>query len=178
MAIDNRGSKSQRLLYEYLRKIYPVYDVHWEVLIPGTLLRYDLVVMELGLIIEFDGRQHYQFVEHFHKDVNGYVDMVKSDNFKNKWAADHGLNLIRFSDSNFPSDHHQLKAAIDSLSVDYPFYDPSCFCEPHREEESSFVIKAKARKKELLSAAYEKNKQYRNNLRKQIKENKKKEGEA
>ena len=60
-----------------------------------------------------DGRQHFEYVQHFHKDDAGYIDSIKKDRIKTEWAEANGVVIIRFNDSNLPKDHIELRDIIN-----------------------------------------------------------------
>ena len=60
-----------------------------------------------------DGLQHFQYVQHFHKDDAGYIDSIKKDRIKTEWAEANGVVIIRFNDSNLPKDHIELRDIIN-----------------------------------------------------------------
>jgi len=123
---DNRGSAPQRLLYDYCVSIYGMDSVIWEQVIPELEQRFDIFLKYLGIAIEFDGRQHSHYVEHFHKDMNGYINSKNLDNKKNEWAKLHNITVIRFDDSNMPKSAQDLRTIIikslsDSPNDEYSF---------------------------------------------------------
>lgn len=72
----------------------------------GYPLRYDFCVYDnhdIRLLIEFDGRQHEQFVPIFHKSQNDFEKRKKYDKIKNEYAKNKGINLIRISYRDFNS---------------------------------------------------------------------------
>lgn len=168
---DVRVSLGQQTLHWLLKKIYPTYPILWEVVLPGTLYRFDLVVPIIGLIVEFDGRQHSQYVHHFHRDIDGYVAMVRSDNFKNKWAADHGVKLLRVAHDNLPSDEKELKKWIDDLPTPNVEYNPFCFFPDIKLD--LYEVSMKEKKKEYLTKLYHSQKEVRKEIRKKLLERRK-----
>ena len=82
---DGRGSKPQLILYDLAELVYPKYTVIWEQAIPELGQRYDIFIKELGIAIEYDGEQHDKFIEHFHKDMQGWQDAVSRDKAKARY---------------------------------------------------------------------------------------------
>lgn len=123
MAADNRGSNEQRIIYGYLCQLYPTCNVIYEACLPdGT--RYDCFVKEMGIVIEIDGRQHVDFIEHFHKDITGFKWQQFKDKKKDRKAEESGIKLIRIPQSECPKSKEELKAIIDSVpypDVEYDF---------------------------------------------------------
>lgn len=61
-------------------------------------LRFDFGLYKNGRLIclvEFDGRQHYEYVPYFHKTISGYKRQQEWDRRKNKYCLMHGIPLIR-----------------------------------------------------------------------------------
>ena len=61
-------------------------------------LRFDFAIFKneklIGLI-DFDGRQHYEFVKHFHKNMFGFYKSLEYDRRKNSYCLVRGIPLIR-----------------------------------------------------------------------------------
>lgn len=60
----------------------------------GRSLRFDFFIKDLNLIIEYDGKQHYEPVDVFGGEEY-YATLVKNDNIKNKFCKDNGIGLVR-----------------------------------------------------------------------------------
>lgn len=122
MAFDNRGSNEQRIIYGYLCQLYPTCNVIYEACLPdGT--RYDCFVKEMGIVVELDGAQHAQFVQHFHKDITGFRWQQFKDRKKDLRAEESGIKLIRILQSECPKSKEELKAIIDSVPYPDAEYD-------------------------------------------------------
>jgi len=92
-----------------LTKMYPGYLVYEEVKLPGSrnpslksALFLDFLIPRLDIAIEVHGRQHYQFVAHFHGDKRGWREHLKRDALKAQWCEMNDLNLyvLKYSDSD------------------------------------------------------------------------------
>lgn len=149
---DGRGSAGQRYLYDLCLKLYPQNRIDWELYIPDTNQRFDIFLIDYGIAIEFNGRQHYEYVEHFHKDTIGYIDSIKKDRIKTEWAEANGISIIYFNDTNLPKDEHELRNIIASNIKDTN-YNYTIFNKP----KDSILDKAR---------------QYRKNQYKKLKANK------
>lgn len=125
MGLDNRGSEEQRIIYRFLCQLYPTCDVIYEAQLPnGT--RYDCFVKQMGIVVETDGKQHTQFVKHFHKDESGFNWQKFKDKKKDAEAEESGIKLIRIPQKDCPKTKEELKALIDSVpypDVEYVFSD-------------------------------------------------------
>lgn len=116
--VDDRGSKPQRHLHAVLSEVYPQYDIVYEQLIPQLNQRIDIFVKELGVAIEYDGQQHFQYVEFFHRDFEGYHDAIKLDKTKERFLADNGIKLLRLAGDVYDIDKNKLRNLLDK--VPYP----------------------------------------------------------
>ena len=91
---------------ELLRELYPQYTVSEEgslrvsIGCRSTTVFVDLQVKELGLCIECHGRQHFEFVSHFHGTRGMFVEAVARDQAKARFIQDSGLSylIIRFDE--------------------------------------------------------------------------------
>lgn len=126
---DDRGSKPQKILFDMCCNIYSPHNVIWELQIPELNQRFDIFIKHIGVAIEYDGRQHSEYVQHFHKDECGYIASIKRDNTKHEWAVDNGISIIRFDDLNMPLSEDQLKRIVSDsiIESDYTF---ECFNPP------------------------------------------------
>ncbi|MBP7966729.1 hypothetical protein KAZ66_00505 [Candidatus Woesebacteria bacterium] len=120
---DDRGSRPQKILFDMCCDIYGKHNVIWELVIPELNQRFDIFIRTLGVAIEYDGAQHTQYVQHFHKDEVGFIASIKRDNKKSEWATVHGIVIVRFDISNMPAETSVLRSIItDSLiETDYSF---------------------------------------------------------
>lgn len=60
----------------------------------GSNMEIDLYNDELKLGIEFNGRQHYEFVPHFHKNKQSFQDQILRDALKERKCKENGIRLI------------------------------------------------------------------------------------
>lgn len=130
---DGRGSGPQRFLYGLLKEIYPLYDVVYEQPIPQLGQRIDLFIKELGIAVEYDGRQHTEYVDFFHKDVGGYIKGMKMDRYKEEFLAENGIKIIRLSGDVSGMTPSELKGVIDKEEYPDSDYDKNCFVVENRQ---------------------------------------------
>ena len=57
-------------------------------------LPFDFYLPEYKTCIEFDGRQHFESIEHWEGD-NGLLKIKKNDSIKNEYCKDNDIKLIR-----------------------------------------------------------------------------------
>lgn len=76
------------------RRVFPEYFVSYK----GTKLFFDFYVKEYFVFIECQGRQHTQFVKHFHGDGEAFSRQKMRDNLKLEYVQKNGLYLVRIYD--------------------------------------------------------------------------------
>ena len=57
-------------------------------------LELDCYNRELGLALEYNGRQHYDFVPHFHKNKEAFMNQKYRDEMKRTKCRENGISLI------------------------------------------------------------------------------------
>ena len=58
-------------------------------------LRYDFYLPDYNLLIEYNGRQHYEYVEEWHSEPNAtFADQQARDKLKYDYAKDHNIRLL------------------------------------------------------------------------------------
>ena len=62
----------------------------------GRRYRYDFYSAEHRVIIEFHGRQHYEYVPFFHKTYDRFERSLEIDKYKKEFAEAKGLHLIEW----------------------------------------------------------------------------------
>lgn len=66
----------------------------FEGLVDKKQLRYDFYLPELNILIEYDGRHHFETIEHW-RDSEKLKDTQRKDFIKNTYAEDNGIVLFR-----------------------------------------------------------------------------------
>ena len=156
-SVDGRGSKDQKILYDMLVSLYPRYEVVYEFPLYEINQRLDLFIPALGICVEFDGRQHIEFVEHFHKDAAGWKKSYLADEKKNKYLEDKGVKLIRIPyNYAFTTKEELLKIINDT---EYPLNDYSGFEVESPKKKSQLDEARQARKDNYKKAKDRKSKQ-------------------
>lgn len=77
-------------------KVYTSFHPTWAVSPKGVLYEYDIVIHGEKLLIEYNGRQHYEFVPFFHKTLAKFFKQKRNDKIKRKLAKSNGYKLIVF----------------------------------------------------------------------------------
>ncbi len=94
-------SKAQRSLFIEIRRWCKGTPVFQEVIFPwsigprGAGYRYDIVVPDLRLIVEYDSAIHYKFNKHFHKNRTGFTIQRVRDQVKDRLAKTNGYTIFR-----------------------------------------------------------------------------------
>tara|TARA_R100000656_G_scaffold123878_1_gene100949 strand:- start:170 stop:445 length:276 start_codon:yes stop_codon:yes gene_type:complete len=74
--------------------MYPTQRILEEVPLPGTRLFADFYIPDRQIIIEVHGRQHYEFVAHFHGSRMGFLQSKANDDLKREWCVLNNIQLI------------------------------------------------------------------------------------
>lgn len=61
-----------------------------------VLYEFDIFIKNTNILIEYNGKQHYEFTPFFHKYERNFRKQQQRDNHKAKLALDNGYNLIIF----------------------------------------------------------------------------------
>lgn len=89
-----KGTKGEALLAEFFTsKSIPI-ETEYKIVVGHHNLRCDVYVPSLRMVIEFDGTQHYQFSERYHKTIEDFKRGQEYDRMKIQWALDNGLRII------------------------------------------------------------------------------------
>ena len=106
---NNKNSSRPRSQYHIktrnlLRKIYPRDKILEEVSLPGSntetrksTLFADFFLPEYSLVIEVHGRQHYEFVSHFHKTKADFYKSKGRDKDKIRWCELNCISVLELS---------------------------------------------------------------------------------
>lgn len=86
-------------LREELDQLFPMFDILEEFPCVGTRLKIDFFLPRLKIAFEFDGKQHEDFVPHFHGDRQGYARSQNNDADKDTWCEVNEITLFRISES-------------------------------------------------------------------------------
>ena len=99
-----RKSKNASNLHKEARKLikelFPAFVLLEEVVLPGSKmngmknLSADFIILDCRTVVEVHGRQHYEYIEHFHKSKAGFYRHKKRDKMKKEWCALNGFNFI------------------------------------------------------------------------------------
>jgi hypothetical protein len=99
MESDGRPRSDLHLeVREILRELFPCIKILEEVPLPGSYgLFADFFLPQIKLIVEAHGRQHYEYVYHFHQDEAGFAKAKKRDKNKIAWCEINGISFVACS---------------------------------------------------------------------------------
>lgn len=111
-------SKLSDQVYVALRKVFPhniILKEHY-VSFKGARLFFDFYIKDIGVLIEAQGRQHEEFVQHFHVDRDGFLASKKRDNLKREYCEKEDLALVTFDESDDLSESNILNTIWSKLT--------------------------------------------------------------
>lgn len=88
-------------VYLILQKEFPFTYIEKEYYVnyKNTRLLFDFYVRTLGILIECQGRQHTEFVKHFHGQAENFYSQKRRDNLKVEYCEENNLTLVLFFDT-------------------------------------------------------------------------------
>lgn len=98
----NKMSKGEQKIAELLKQNHIQFQREYSV--PGLVglknipLRFDFAIFQKGklyALLEVDGRQHYEYVKHFHKTPMGFRKTREWDRRKNAYCLRYKIPLLR-----------------------------------------------------------------------------------
>lgn len=96
---SNRNSQAECLIESILKDKNIEYNLHkgfdWLISPSGTKMFVDFYLPKLNCIIEYDGQQHYMFVEYYHKTIDKFIECQKRDKEKERLVKEHGIDFYR-----------------------------------------------------------------------------------
>lgn len=108
--VDNKSrSNLHQRAKKALQDMFPRDTLYEEVPLPGSshgsvrnILRADFFLSSRSLVVEVHGRQHYEFVKHFHGNKLDYFRSQKRDRDKQEWCDINSFNLVilKYSDTD------------------------------------------------------------------------------
>jgi hypothetical protein len=66
-------------------------------------------------LIEFDGVQHFEYVNHFHRSVEGMARQRLHDMLKTKFAIESGCTLLRIAYTDLDRVDAWVRAALEEI---------------------------------------------------------------
>jgi len=89
-------SKQANTIYTLLIDSFPHSTVIKEFYIKfgGQQLYFDFFIKDYNILVEVQGRQHAEYVSHFHGDKQGFLESKKRDNLKKAYCEENNLTLV------------------------------------------------------------------------------------
>jgi hypothetical protein len=115
-------NKTEFILYEYLQKLYEITSQFKKIwcknIDTNKYLPFDFCIEELKLIIELDGRQHFEQVMNWKTPEEQY----ENDKYKEKCANENGYSIIRLLQEDVFYDNYDWKTElinnIEKIKID------------------------------------------------------------
>ena len=108
-------SKGERACLNYLLENNIFFEEQFKIPELG-MKRFDFMIEnnELKYVVEFDGIQHFKFVEYFHKSVNVFIERQEVDILKTIVALKNGFNIIRIDYKQIDNVNFHISEALRS----------------------------------------------------------------
>lgn len=89
-------SKQADEVYELLQKafVHNTITREYYVYYKGQRLFFDFYIKDYDLLFEIQGQQHFEFVEHFHVDRQGFLEQKKRDSLKVEYCQKNEVTLV------------------------------------------------------------------------------------
>lgn len=116
---NKKLSRGHAALFAMLQKLLPNEKVVVEHHI-GERLMLDIYCPAYNLAIEFHGRQHFYFVEHFHKTLAGFRESQERDLRKEELCLDNGIVLVVFRYNDNLDEDVVLERLVDAIKSSEP----------------------------------------------------------
>jgi hypothetical protein len=108
-----RSRTGERLCSEYLNNIGITYQAQFRTQSTGRH-SYDFMFRykDHDVLLEFDGKQHFEFVEFFHKTNEKFLQGQNSDIFKTNQALKDGFKVIRIDYTQQDNISHHINQGL------------------------------------------------------------------
>lgn len=93
-------------------------------------LSFDFCIKLKKIIIELDGRQHFEYVERFKND---YIANIKRDVYKMNCALEAGYTVIRIIQEDVWNDSYDWKKVLSDIISQAPYDIPKVFFEDKKD---------------------------------------------
>ena len=78
---------------------------------------FDFYLPAYNLVIEFHGKQHYQFIDFFHKNIEYFKYRQEKDNLKKITCLDQGVNYLSIKYNLYNDIYFILSKILDSTTI-------------------------------------------------------------
>lgn len=115
---DEKHSKGEKFISNWLLKnnikyIQQKYFKEWNI----GVHYFDFYLPELKLIIEYHGRQHYEYVDFFHSSIEDFLYRKEKDKIKKETCLKHNLNYISINYHNYEQLELILTILLGSTTI-------------------------------------------------------------
>ena len=107
-------SRGQASLMKIMHKLLPGEKLVTEEAI-GERLRLDIYCPAYNLAAEYHGKQHFEYIEHFHGNIQGFWESQKRDNRKIEICKDLGISLVVFRYNDDLSEDIVFERLLDAI---------------------------------------------------------------
>lgn len=90
---ESNRSKGENSIYTYLKLRDITFIEQFSIYNKGAF-RIDFYLPKFNLFIEYNGKQHYEYVQYFHRTPEGFLDQQRRDNLKAEYCKKEGIKLI------------------------------------------------------------------------------------
>lgn len=107
-------------IFLLLRELFPFTKIVKEYFITykGQRLFVDFYLPSFLIAIEVHGKQHDEFVLHYHGSADGWRRHKKRDRLKEEWASVNGIKYVVIREKGAPKTKDDLLRLIERLSYD------------------------------------------------------------
>jgi len=121
------NEKRTRKVFELLFGVkFPTKRPKWLLNKKGNKLELDGYNRQLGLAFEYNGIQHYEFLDKkfFHKNEEEFIKQQRHDDIKKKLCNDKGITLIIVPYTvNMKNMHSFIVQELQKNNIEIPYYD-------------------------------------------------------
>jgi hypothetical protein len=76
------------------KNIITSYHPIWAESVKQVLLEYDIFIKTKNILVEYNGRQHYEYVPFFHSSYKDFLQQKRRDSKKKRLAKNQGVQLV------------------------------------------------------------------------------------
>lgn len=150
--VKERGglSRGQAALTDIMERLLPGEKVEIEYPI-GERLKLDVFCPKLKLAAEFHGQQHFVYVEHFHRDMDGFLDSQRRDARKVEICREKGITLVAFCPQHPMTEEYVFSALMYALRQG----QPALRKEPKVKDKTAYQLEAAERQRAYRKRQYQ-----------------------
>jgi very-short-patch-repair endonuclease len=103
-------SKLEDDVYGLLKQAFKFYKIKKQFYIRynGQKLLFDFFIPDLCVLIECQGKQHYEYGEFFFETEKDFQEAQWRDTLKKEWAETKGFHLIEIPYNDIPKDAEEI----------------------------------------------------------------------